>query len=157
VKDQGLNRTAKTDVGFRAGAGVGYGLTKDISVEFDTGYLWNPLKDSDSSISHVPLILQAIFHVPLTGRWDGYIGGGAGGSYSILKIDEGAVNDSGNDFEFAWQATAGVRYKIKPNMSLGLGYKYFGVSGSNFDIEHANVHTDVMHNHTAEVVFSMKF
>jgi opacity protein-like surface antigen len=64
-----------------------------------------------------------------------YIGGGAGWASTKYRvsIDDPAVEDefsvdlsgTAKDSGFAWQAIAGVRYAISPNMDVGLKYRYF--------------------------------
>ncbi|MEY2409912.1 MAG: OmpA-OmpF porin, family [Verrucomicrobiota bacterium] len=148
--------TAEMDIGFRAGAAVGYNVNKYIGVEFDTGWVWNKFKNVDGSLSQIPLIVNGVFRYPLSQKWETYAGGGVGGSYSILDLN-GAVDDSDGDFVFAWQVLAGFRYKIKENMSIGLGYKYLGTTRGNYDVGGVNVSISDVHNHTFGAVFNLKF
>ena len=82
-------------------------------------------------------VLSAMVNVLLDfGNEDGlsfYAGGGAGwartkvyfapstGESDLDDLLTGSVKESG----FAWQAIAGVRYAISPNVDLGLKYRYF--------------------------------
>jgi opacity protein-like surface antigen len=69
-----------------------------------------------------------------------YAGGGAGWSSTKYKLgfDEtgdafvDSLSGSEKDSGFAWQAIAGVRYAISPNMDLGLKYRYF--RGNKVDV-----------------------
>ena len=149
--------SAALDIGFRFGAAVGYNINKYVGVEFDTGWVWNNFKDFDGSLSHIPIMANAVFRYPISTKWEAYAGGGVGGSYSILNVDDFGVSDSSGDFVFAWQGLAGVRYKLKENMTLGVGYKYFGTAEGNYDIAGASVSIGNVHNHTVGVVFNMKF
>jgi len=67
--------------------------------------------------------------------FSGYVGGGAGVArvkydYVVPTILAG-VND--RDSGFAWQAIAGVRAAISPNVDLGLKYRFFNRSKLNLN------------------------
>ena len=131
----------KTDVGFRFSAGVGYNLDKNWGVEFDTGWVWNSIDkiggasfSDDNTFEHLPFIINVIYRYQIGPKLETYIGGGAGGVYSHLTIDEGTVDDDDGDVVFGWQALAGFRYSITETMSVGVGYKYMGTTESKYDI-----------------------
>ncbi len=154
----------KTDIGFRFSAGVGYNLDKNWGVEFDTGYVWNTIDkvggtslSGDSSFSHIPFIVNVVYRYPIGAQFETYIGGGAGGVYSILNIDEPGISDDDGDVVFGWQAIAGVRYNISETMSVGVGYKYLGTSEGEFKIGGIKVETDNLNNHAFGAVFNWKF
>lgn len=155
--DFGGGGEAELDAGFRFGAGVGYNLTKNIGVEFDTGWIWNSFSDFDGSLSHIPFLVNGVFRHTFADKWEGFAGGGLGGSYSILCIDDFGVDDSDGDVAFAWQLMAGVRYKFTEAMSLGAGYKYFGTTGGDYDIEGTSIEADNSHNHSFSLLFNWKF
>ena len=157
VEIAGLSGTADLDVGARLGLGVGYNINKYLGVEFDTGFLWNDFDGFDGSLWHVPFIVNGVFRYPNDSKFEPYLGGGIGGSCNILHIDDFGIDDTDADFNFAWQALAGVRYKFLENMSLGIGYKYFGTSSSDYDIEGISVDIDTSNNHTLNVVFNVVF
>ncbi|HEU0011985.1 MAG TPA: porin family protein [Verrucomicrobiae bacterium] len=155
----------ETDIGFRFSAGVGYNLNKNWGVEFDTGYVWNTIDkvgggslSGDSSFSHIPFIVNVVYRYPIGAQFETYIGGGAGGVYSVLNLDETFVNDDDGDVVFGWQAIAGVRYNISETMSVGVGYKYLGTTEGKYDIQGVgSVKIDSVHNHTFGAVFNWKF
>jgi len=150
--------TGKLDTGFRFSAGVGYNLNKNWGVEFDTGWVWNSFKDSgDSTFEHLPFIINVIYRYQIGPKLETYIGGGAGGVYSHLTIDEGRVDDDDGDVVFGWQALAGFRYSITETMSVGVGYKYMGTTEGKYDIEGSSIKISSVHNHTFGAVFNWKF
>ena len=158
VEIGGLSGDVELDVGFRFSAGVGYNLNKSWGFEFDTGWVFNDIKDAgDSSLSHVPFIVNAVYRFPLGAKFESYIGAGAGGTYSVLTVDDVGVDDDDGDVVFAWQAIAGVRYLLSETMSVGVGYKYLGTSESEYDIQGVSVKIDTVHNHTFGAVFNWKF
>ncbi len=155
--------TLKTDIGFRFSAGVGYNLNKNWGVEFDTGYVWNKIKDAgDSTFSHVPFMVDVVYRYPIGAKFETYIGGGAGGVYSVLNIDGTVgsvrINDDDGDVVFGWQAIAGVRYLLSETMSVGVGYKYLGTTEGKYDIQGVgSVKIDHVHNHSFGAAFNWKF
>lgn len=64
--------------------------------------------------------------------------GGAGVGIADVKLDPSAVTPrgtigfSGSQTKLAWQAIAGVRYAITPNIDLGLKYRFFNVPHLRF-------------------------
>lgn len=156
-KVDGVAVSADLDVGARLGAGVGYNFNKYLGVEFDTGFLWNEFDDFDGSLSHIPLMVNGVFRFANDSKFEPYLGGGIGGSCNILYINDFGIDDADTDFNFAWQALAGVRLKLGKRVSLGVGYKYFGTSSSSYDLDGVNVDIDTSNNHTLNVVFNAKF
>lgn len=146
------------DLGYRLGVGVGYHLTHNLALEFDTGWLYNSFSDFDGSLTHVPFMANAVYTYPIKdGKWEVYGGGGIGGSYSILTVEEIGLDDSDGDITFAWQLMAGVRYNFQDNMSLGAGYKYLGSTGGDYDIDGVGLDLDESHNHSFSVTFNWRF
>lgn len=163
-KAGGSTLNFKTDVGFRFSAGVGYNLNKNWGVEFDTGWVWNSINkiggvsfSDGNSFEHLPFIINVVYRYQLAPKLETYIGGGAGGVYSHLTIDEGPVDDDDGDVVFGWQALAGLRYSITETMSVGVGYKYMGTTEGKYDIQGTSVKIDSVHNHTFGAVFNWKF
>jgi opacity protein-like surface antigen len=150
--------SAELDLGTRLDVGVGYNLTKNIALQFDGGWLWNGFKDVDASLSHIPFIVNGIYTYQIKDtKWELYGGAGIGGTYSILDIEDAGINDSDGQIAFAWQAMAGARYNFRPNMSLGLGYKYLATTASDYELAGGTVELDVARNHSFMVTFHMKF
>ncbi|MGH8247899.1 MAG: porin family protein [Gammaproteobacteria bacterium] len=154
----------ETDIGFRFSAGVGYNLNKNWGVEFDTGWVWNSIDklggsslSGDSSFSHIPFMVNVVYRYPIGAKFETYIGGGAGGVYSILNIDEPGGSDDDGDVVFGWQAIAGVRYLLSETMSVGVGYKYLGTTEGEYDIGGGSINIDGVHNHSFGGVFNWKF
>ena len=149
----------ETDVGFRFSAGVGYNLNHNWGVEFDTGYVWNGIKDSgDSSFSHIPFIVNVVYRYPIGAKLETYIGGGVGGVYSVFTADDGPLDDDDADVVFGWQAIAGIRYLLSETMSVGVGYKYMGTDEGEYDINGlGKFKIDSVHNHSFSAVFNWKF
>jgi opacity protein-like surface antigen len=135
------------DPGVRVGFVGGYKLTDFFSVEGETGVIGNNIKsitgaglDGDATLANVPFLLNARISMP-HGKCPitPYIGGGAGGSATVLAFDH-HVDINGNrlrgsdaDVVFAYQAFGGLRYAINERMGVGLEYHYFATTGATWE------------------------
>ena len=126
----------KLDPGVRFGAVGGYQLTDWFAAEFETGVTANSIDSitgaikAEAVISRVPLLLNARFEWPSKCPLTPYIGGGVGGATTIIAADPiviGGTRMKGSDADvvFAYQAFAGLRYKINERMGVSLEYHYF--------------------------------
>src|SRR5262245_28643720 len=71
------------DIGYRFGASVGYNINQSWGVEFDTGFVWNSIDKikiggasqsfDDSSFSHIPFMINAVYRHPLSAKWETYL------------------------------------------------------------------------------------
>lgn len=134
------------DVGFTVDGDFGYAFNKYISAGFDTGYVWGRMDSvqnyqaNDTAMANVPLLATLTLSLPIPHtNIVPYIGGGVGGSLSILNADNFTyatgdyADGSESDLVFAYEASAGVRFMINPNLSLGIGYQYFATGNPTFD------------------------
>jgi len=77
----------------------------------------------------IPILVNAVYRIPFKGPWSSYIGVGAGGAVSILSYTASAYNNLGSyNFVFAYQAKAGLEYRLSDNASIDLAYEFFGSS-----------------------------
>jgi len=140
----------RLDPGVRVGFVGGYRLTDWFSVEGETGVIGNNIKsitgasiDGDATLANVPFLLNARIQMP-HGKCPitPYIGGGAGGSATVLgfehHIDFNGERLHGSDAAvvFAYQAFAGLRYAINDHMGLGLEYHYLATTGPTWTADH---------------------
>jgi opacity protein-like surface antigen len=111
------------DTGFRVGVIGGYNLNKWVAVEIESGFMYNGLTGSDNGwYGSIPLLGNVVLRYENDSKFVPYIGAGAGGAYTML---EGSGTDE-TYFVFAYQAKVGVAYNINDNMSVDVGYKFFG-------------------------------
>ena len=120
------------DPGVRVDFAPGYNFCKYFGVELNTGFIWNSLDSIDTaagSISvdgdllQIPIFGNVILQYPTPVNLTPFIGGGGGGSYIRLSVDD-ADDEAGDDFFAAYQLFGGIRYEIDPGMSVGLKYTY---------------------------------
>ena len=97
------------------------------------------LFDADGNVSSLSLMGNVLLDFGDDDGWNGYIGGGVGMAkvkYSVEADDVTALGDvdvSDSDSRFAYQAIAGVRRAITPNLDLGLKYRFFTASKLKFN------------------------
>ena len=132
------------------GAG-GFAFNKYVGLDFQTGYTWASINSVqnysqyNSSIGNIPFLGNLTLSLPIPHtNIIPYIGGGAGGSDSIFDAhnffptgNPGAegintIFGSEDDVVFAWQAFAGVRFQLDPNISIGVGYDFFATGNPTF-------------------------
>jgi len=69
-------------------------------------------------------------------RWTPYIGGGVGAAdlnvHNLTAI--GLFGGSSNDWEFAYQGIAGVKFAATPQVSISVDYRYFATTNPTFAI-----------------------
>ena len=134
--------------GGRLSVAGGYNFNDYLGAQLESGCIINGVRsvsggrDFDATVSHVPLLADFVV------RYDKpdfdfvpFAGIGAGGDVSVIDVDhERAANGtrvdgSGGDVVFAWQAFAGLRYKVTDHISVGGAYKFFAADGATWDVE----------------------
>jgi opacity protein-like surface antigen len=116
----------------------------------------------------MPFLMNARFQWPCACGFTPYIGGGAGFSVSLLDADHIVINDismdgTGSDTVFAYQAFAGMRYRINDKMGISVEYRYFATESPSFKADVA-VGTDTdrvrfggASSHAVSIAFELKF
>jgi opacity protein-like surface antigen len=163
------------DPGVRVGFVGGYKLTDCLSIEGETGVIGNNIKsitdaniDGDATLANVPFLLNARISLP-HGKCPvtPFIGGGAGGSATVLSFDRHVdINDnrlrgSDADVVFAYQAFAGLRYAINERMGVGLEYHYFATTGGSWSVDGAGSPNKIafggVQSHAITAAFDFRF
>ena len=164
------------DPGARFGFFGGYKITDWFSVEGETGLNINPIKsitgasiDGDARLSNIPLLANVRLQLP-RGKCPvtPYIGGGAGGSASVIGIEHeielNGVDVHGSDasWVWAWQAFAGLRYAITDNIGIGVEYRYLATTGPDWEADGHGTSSDHLRflgvqSHAISVAFDMSF
>jgi len=148
------------DPGIRFGVAGGYRFTPYFAAELETGFLYNELQDNDDvTLSHIPFLANAVFRFENSTPLVPFLGVGAGGIASFFDIDNDDFDEeeSDSDIVFAWQAFAGLHYRINDNMTAGITYKYLGVDGPEFDIQRTSIEFETIHNHAILASFNWSF
>lgn len=134
------------DPGVRWDISMGYAFKISdqltLGPEFETGVLYNSMDKASvgplsASLSgdyvQVPLLANLVLNWNFSHDWVAYAGFGGGADVSLLDVSSVrnvAINQISSETDGAWQAEAGIRYKIGGSSALGLGYKYLAFTPS---------------------------
>ena len=165
--------TVKFNPGLRLGAVGGYQLLEWFAPEVETAIMANEIDSiggatqvHEASFVNVPFLLNGRFQIPTHSPFTPYFGAGVGFSTSIIDVDHitiGGVTIHGDqaDTVFAYQAFAGLRYRLNDRISLGLEYHYFAADsptwGSDFAPTTGPDEMSFGHTRTHAISFAFEF
>lgn len=156
----------KLDPGIHLGLVGGCNATRWLAFEIETGIIANNVDRigpdaPDAALAHVPLLANVVLKYETeSSRVIPYLGVGAGGDSSVLAVDDSlGVDGSDSDLVFACQAMAGVRFRLRDNMSLGAGYKFFHAKSPTWEVRRSasDIRLGRAIVHTFGVVFNWSF
>lgn len=109
---------------------------------------------ASGTLTTMGLMLNGYYDFPTDSKWKPYIGAGIG--FTEIDIDSLAANGvfiaSDNDHVFAYQAKAGIAYRITPAVDVSLGYRYFATGDADFtDVTGTDFSADGAQLHAVEV------
>lgn len=168
------NSKVKFDPGVRFGVGAGYKVTDWLGTEIQSGFYANEIKSItdasrvDAVFSNVPLIANVRLECPCWSFVRPYCGGGAGVAFPVLDADHieiGGTSMHGSEVDevFAYQAFAGIRFKINDQMGLSLEYRYFHSDSAEWKAEFSEgTSSDKMRfgateTHSLSIAFDFRF
>jgi opacity protein-like surface antigen len=127
--------TSSFDIGVRGDVLLGYHISDSWAAEFNTGLIWNSTGNSQpypNNVSFdtytVPILINAVYRIPFKGPWSSYLGVGGGGAVSILAYTTSSYNLGSYNFAFAYQAKAGLEYRLTDKASIDLAYEFLGTT-----------------------------
>ena len=149
----GVNSSYDFDHGWGLGGSVGYQYGGPWRVELEVAYRKNDLDSvtrggarlggATGEMSSLALMLNGFYDIDTGTAFTPYLGLGIG--YARVSADGltatglGATN-SDDDNKFAYQAIAGLAYKLTPEVSLTADYRYFATQDPKFRLSNgANV------------------
>jgi opacity protein-like surface antigen len=144
----------------------GYNFNKFLGVEMETGFAANNIdsiagNSPDALLYHVPFLANVVLRFDdEASRIVPYVSAGVGGDSTLLWIDDSlGVDGSDSDVVFAFQLSAGVRFRINEKMSAGLSYKYYRADEASWDVEDSGGRIKFGEStvHLIAAVFNMKF
>jgi opacity protein-like surface antigen len=165
------------DVGVSGDAAFGYAFNQFVGLDFQTGYTWGRMNNVEnysqngSTMGNVPFLANLTLSLPIPHtNIVPYVGGGLGGADSILDAHNfypvsaatpaNTIYGSQNDVVFAYQAFAGVRFMLDPNISIGVGYDYFATGNPTFSYPpqpNLNAEFQGVRTHTIMLTFQANF
>lgn len=129
------SQNSSFNIGVRGDVVFGYLLSPSWAAEFNSGLIWNSTGNSQPYPQNVnlntytvPILVDAVYRIPFKGPWSSYVGLGAGGALSILSYEASSYNQGSYSFVFAYQAKAGLEYRLTDNASIDLAYEFLGAS-----------------------------
>jgi len=167
--------TIKLDTGVRFGAAGGYAFNDWIAAELETGVSYNRFRSvngfvaDNTSLANVPFLGNLVLQCPTKLGIVPYLGGGLGVVFSTFDTDNFAdsfnsVNGTDTDAVFAYQAFAGLRYKINERMFVNVGYKYLGAEAPRYHVEQllfggasGDLRLSAIHTHSIAFSFTIQF
>jgi opacity protein-like surface antigen len=136
--------TTTFNFGARGDVVLGYNINQSLAAEFDTGLLWNSADkigtNSLSSIGQsfdtytIPVLANFIYRIPIKGPWSSYVGIGVGGAATILVYNLNGSDLTDCNFVFAYQAEAGLTYKLGQSASFGIAYDFLGTTDPSWNL-----------------------
>jgi len=174
---QNIGLKAQFDPGERAGVACGYHFTDWFAAEGEIAGIVNELRSHggfrDGTFANVPLLFNVRLQYPNHSHWTPYIGAGLGVSAAILDTDTLLIG-SGNfniyqrvhttdaDAVFAYQAFAGLRYRLNERMGLSVEYRYLKTETPEWDLEigggaHATLAFGRIETHAFSLAFDYRF
>jgi opacity protein-like surface antigen len=110
------------NTGVRLDLDGGYQFNDSWALDMELGYIYNSVDFSNSSVTasrglyQVPLLLNAMYTLPVDWRIKPYLGAGLG-------LVATGVNDL-TDVSGAGQLLAGLKFQLSQRIDLGLAYKF---------------------------------
>ena len=136
-----------------------------------------PLSGGSGNIYNIPIMFNGKFRIPITKEANSpeiVLGGGIGALWSDADINsittanvpglEASV--TGNSWAFAYQATAGVDWKLGNNLHLGIAYAFLGTTELNYGktsfntnlvVGVADVKADALYTHSILATLRYEF
>jgi len=174
--DDPFARGAKVtfEPGVRFGVSGGWFVTDWLAIGGETGVMANwvdsvsgPSIVDDVYFSNIPFLFSVRLQAPSNSRFVPYIGGGVGGSASVIDADTlriGGTTMHGSDSTvvFAWEAVGGFKVIISDGMSVGLEYRYFATEDPVWEADDFfgvsnEMQFDGVHTHCFSFVFAYNF
>jgi opacity protein-like surface antigen len=142
----------KLDPGLRAGVSGGYQFCGFFALEGELGFMGNRINSitsatfiHDAYVANMPLLVNAKFMLPNRTIVTPFAGAGVGFSQTIIDVDNISILDTaggvtsmhGSDWDtvFAWQAFAGLKFRINDYMGVSVEYRYFAADGASWHAE----------------------
>jgi len=167
-----VSSPVKYRTGLAAEGAFGWAFDKYVATDFEVGYVGAkidnvPGYNSDNSyIYNVPFLANVVLSYPIPHTiMVPYIGAGVGGADVVFDSDRfSPVSNPGNyvtgrenDVVFAWQAFAGLRFRLAQNLSLGVGYKFLATQDPSFTYPPDNFHVNFDGARTHSVMASLEW
>lgn len=136
------NESVTYNPGARADIDLGYNFCRSFATEFESGFMWNSIDKADGqplsvfdenvNIYSIPILGNFVFRMPTHCGLVPYVGIGGGANVSVIEETSSGQRYHDSDIEPAVQAEVGLNYRLCPNASLGIGYKFLGTFNQHY-------------------------
>lgn len=128
---------ASVDDAFVLGAGAGVKYNEWLRFDITADYQFDADISGGGDVDMFTALANVYLDIPTGTAFTPYVGIGAG----LAEID---FSPGGSSTEFAWNATAGVEFKIAANTGLDVNYRYLDVgSAFGFDADSHQVRAGI--------------
>ena len=175
LTDQEGDYISSFEAGFFTGGAIGYDLGDGFPqlgkgrIELEVGYHYNALKevqfasgsfDAAGDLSTISVMINTIGeYKDYSPRYHPYFGVGVGAATISMNKTSVAgypmIDDS--NVQLAYQVLTGLRIPISENLSMDLGYRYFGTLDPEFTDAQGNTVDANIGNHNAEIGLRFNF
>ncbi len=177
------DKKAHFSTGVRADLMWGVMMNQNIGLQLQTGVIWNrmsrvgtittnpppppppppPTESGEAyefghgDLYQIPLLLNVVYKFSPEKAFSPYIGAGAGGELSLFDATFPTARLKDTDITFAYQAFAGVRYRLSDRANIGLGYKFLGTTDQDWKDNGLRVRLDHLFTHAVVAAFTVHF
>lgn len=167
ITHNGQTTTAKIGTGIAGTAAVGYGFGNGLRAELELAHRAGSVRSLDggatSGASNGRLDVTSVmgnllYDFANESSFVPYVGAGVGGARlraSDIGPDQGNAIVSGSANVFAYQAIAGLDYRIGNNVAVGASYRYFATSSANISTSAGDSARVPYHDHA--VLLGMRY
>ena len=149
----GIKVDTSFDVGYTASGAIGYKFGNEAGLRLEAEFLYSKADISDHVVSVAGLgiavgnfanvtgdvsaaagMINAVFDIDTKTRWTPFLMAGAGAAKVAIndaKIGATLIADD-SDIVFAYQVGAGINYAVAPKVTIGLSYRYIGITDPSF-------------------------
>ncbi len=168
IEDSSSNK-ATFDTGWMAALAVGYGLQNGFRAEIEGAHRHNGIDqfrrlEGSGSLNASTLMVNGYYDINLNDfPIVPYIGVGIG----MARINGNGIKRNlvtccpqvdGSDTVFAYQAIAGLSWRLMPALSIGVEYRFLGTTRFNLDAESAGIRTGARgHYHDHAAVLNLRW
>jgi opacity protein-like surface antigen len=168
----GYNFTVEVenDLGWGAGAAVGYAFDFGLRAEAEVAYRMNDLDqaslgpvalDLEGDTTALSIMGNLWFDIPLGGPVRPFVGGGLGMAQVSLNDVEVPALGSGtfvddSDWVFAYQLGGGIAFRVAPAVDITAEYRYFGTDNPEYSLDAAAVDAEYEYS-SHSVLFGLRY
>lgn len=161
----GGTATLNENVGAVGSTALGYAFGSGFRTEFEFGYRGNSAKNVTlpgggttptslnlkANAAALSYMVNGLYDFNLNSSWSPHLGAGVGAANV-------RISNIGHTTPFAWQAIAGVEYKLAPNLRLGVDYKFLGTDSLNLKNPPVNIQSRAnYYDHAVLLTLRWKF